>query len=253
MTAAESRAEVLTRLRSYVERARGFSGWQFSGVRERALVPLSWDYPALVRRYAVGARSVLDMDTGGGELLARLRDGLPPFVVATEEWHVNAPVAYRRLAPLGLHVVRAGCSALPFADASFDLVINRHGALAPAEVARVLRAGGRFVSQQVGARNWQELRHHFPRMREPDHTFADYESELIAVGLCVTARDNDRPVAYATLGDVAYMLTVTPWTIPDFDVERDLEALLALEAAYSTIDGVVLTENRCLIIAEKPL
>ena len=47
------------------------------------------------------------------------------------------------------------------------------------------------------------------------------------------------------------MLMVTPWTVPNFDVERDLEALLALETERMTPDGLVLTESRFLIVAEK--
>ncbi len=45
--------------------------------------------------------------------------------------------------------------------------------------------------------------------------------------------------------------TRPPWTIPEFDLERDLEALLELEVERQTDDGVVLTESRFLIIAEK--
>jgi hypothetical protein len=50
---------------------------------------------------------------------------------------------------------------------------------------------------------------------------------------------------------MVFMLLITPWTIPDFDVERDLESLLALEADCSTDDGLVMTWSRFLIVAEK--
>ena len=48
------------------------------------------------------------------------------------------------------------------------------------------------------------------------------------------------------------MLLVTPWTIPDFNVDRDLDALLELEDECSTADGLVLTWSRFLLVAEKP-
>jgi SAM-dependent methyltransferase len=38
---------------------------------------------------------------------------------------------------------------LPFRDGAFELVVNRHEAFAAAEVARVLRSGGVFLTQQV--------------------------------------------------------------------------------------------------------
>ncbi len=49
------------------------------------------------------------------------------------------------------------------------------------------------------------------------------------------------------------MLTVAPWTIPDFDIDRDLDALLAVERDCRTDEGLVLTESRYLIVVEKPV
>jgi hypothetical protein len=63
---------------------------------------------------------------------------------------------------------------------------------------------------------------------------------------------HDYRVAYASLGDMVFMLLITPWTIADFDVERDLETLLALEADHTTEDGLIMTWSRFLIVAEKP-
>ncbi len=40
---------------------------------------------------------------------------------------------------------------VPFRDACFDLVINRHEAFEAEEVARVLAAGGRFLTQQASS------------------------------------------------------------------------------------------------------
>ena len=253
MTTADQRTEALERLRPYVERARSFTGWDLSQIPVRLLEPgPPWDYKQLVREHGQQARSALDMGTGGGEALAELRDGLPARLVATEEWHVNAPVARRRLAPLGVEVVHCSDLRLPFADASFDLVINCHEWLDPVDVARVLRPGGRVITQQVGANNWRELRRHFPRRTDFGDIYGDYTGGFAAAGLRVTGRKHDYAVAYASLGDIVYMLTVSPWEIPDFDLERDLDALLALEADRRTEHGIVLTESRFIIVAEKP-
>ena len=46
---------------------------------------------------------------------------------------------------------------LPFGNAEFDLVINRHESYEPAEVRRILHPGGRFVTQQVGGQNNTDL------------------------------------------------------------------------------------------------
>ncbi len=251
--ASFDRKAELARLRPWVQAARDFSGWDFSKVHVRELEPgPPWDYEALVREAAAGQRRILDMGTGGGELLADLREALPEKVVATEEWDINAPVAYRRLSPLGVDVVWCASLLLPFSKGSFELVINRHEALDSVEVARVLTPGGLLLTQQVGMHNNHELRPFFPRMNDADDDFARYTQELAARGFEVESKDHDFKVAYASLGDFVYLLCVTPWTIPGFDVERDLEALLAFEADRLTEDGIVVTECRFLLTARKP-
>jgi hypothetical protein len=59
-------------------------GWDLSwleGRADEALPP--WDYAAMVREAAASSRRMLDVDTGGGEFLARLAP-FPGSVVATE-------------------------------------------------------------------------------------------------------------------------------------------------------------------------
>ncbi|MEX0786675.1 MAG: class I SAM-dependent methyltransferase [Dehalococcoidia bacterium] len=247
--------DALERLRPYADRARDFSGWQFPGlVVDHFEGGPPWDYGAIVREHAVGRASALDMGTGGGEVLSRMRGALPERVVAIEEWHVNAPVARDLLAPLGVAVVRARSIELPFHDAAFDLVLNRHEELDPGEVARVLAPGGALITQQVGRSNWQELRTHFPRMTDFGDQRAAYASGLANAGLIVTTNvEHEFHTAFGSLGDIVYMLSVTPWSVSDFDVERDLEALLALEEACRTERGLVLTEGRYLLVAENPV
>ena len=48
------------------------------------------------------------------------------------------------------------------------------------------------------------------------------------------------------------MLVAAPWTIPEFDVERDLDALLDFERSVTREHGVVLTNGRYVIEAYKP-
>lgn len=250
----EKQRQALERLRPYVERARAFSGWSFGELEVRHLEPgPPWDYEAVVREHAPRSGWALDMGTGGGEVLSRLRDALPERVVATEGWEVNAPIAYRRLRPLGVEVVGTRNLRLPFRHEAFDLVINRHEELDPAEVARLLKPGGCVVTQQVGRHQLWELRQYFPRMTDFGDQRWEYARGFEAGGLRVTIdREHDYKVAFGTLGDLVFLLCVTPWSIPDFDIERDLDALLALEGERLMEDGLVLTETRYLLVAQKP-
>ena len=73
-----------------------------------------------------------------------------------------------------------------------------------------------------------------------------------AAGLTVDAQEHAWKVAYATLGDLVFQMLVTPWEVPDFDPEREIDTLLALEDACGGEHGIVLTEHRYLMTAQKP-
>ena len=136
--------------------AEPLSGWDFTRLAGRVVSdPLPWDYVALAAEAAGRAERVLDIDTGGGEVLATL--GVPSGSVALEPYPPNLPVARARLLPYGIEVRARTDRRLPCDSSDFDLVLNRHGALDPAEIARVLRPGGVFWTQQVGADNDAEL------------------------------------------------------------------------------------------------
>jgi SAM-dependent methyltransferase len=75
----------------------------------------------------------------------------PELAYATEAYAPNVPVAKKRLEPLGVRVTAIDDDdSLPFDDAGFDLVLNKHESFSPAEVRRILRPGGTFLTQQVG-------------------------------------------------------------------------------------------------------
>jgi SAM-dependent methyltransferase len=248
------RARMLEHLAPYIERARSFSGWGFSGIRIKHLGPEPpWDYEAFVRAHAASARSMIDLGTGGGEFYSTIVGGFVGRAVATEEYHVNAPIARDRLAPLGVHVVRASADhAMPFADASFDLVIDRHEALNPMDVARTLRPGGTAITQQVTTGNWQEVHRWFPRRPDFGDHYARYQQGFRAAGLEVEAQEHEWKVAYESIGDFVYMLLVAPWEVPDFDPVAEIEEVIAMEDGLRTPDGIVVTFARYLIIARKP-
>ena len=195
---------------------------------------------------------MLDLGTGGGEVLARIVPGIDARVVATEEWHVNAPIAAKRLRALGGSVIRTDSTRLPFRAATFDLIIDRHEALDPADVSRVLAPGGTIVTQQCGPDDWPELGR-FLRKHVFDDHFTAYQEGFAAAGLIVDdAHWHEERIAFATLSDLVYMLLVASWSYPDFDPHHDIDALIDLEDALSTPDGIAVTEHRYLIRAHKP-
>jgi SAM-dependent methyltransferase len=214
---------------------------------------MSWNYGSLVRKAARFARVILDMGTGGGEFLDEVSSSLKGQVVTTEEWKVNVPVAKKRLRRFGFEVVECRSVQLPFKDASFDLVLNRQEDLEPSEVARIVSPGGRVITQQVGRNNWKELRRFFPRMTDPGDHRGQYARGFQDAGLkIITDLSHDYKVAYRALGDFVFMLAVTPWTVPDFSLEKDIDSLISLDKECHTANGLELTLSRFLIIADKP-
>src|SRR5207245_10505807 len=94
----------------------------------------------------------------------------------------------------------------------------------------------------------------FPRMHDFRPLYVRYRRGLQQEGMIVApAETRDIRVAYRGLGELVYLLCISPWTIPDFDpLGRDLVPLRRAEDRLTTTDGVALTESRFIIEARKP-
>jgi SAM-dependent methyltransferase len=211
-----------------------FTGWEFAnmGVRDD---PLPWSYSDLAAAALGRSRSVLDIGTGGREQLASLGPVWPDLVVATESWPPNVPVAARRLSPLGVFVVQDGGSGgepLPFCDGAFDLVLARHEAVVVGEIARALRPGGFFVTQQVVADNLDELRACFGIVRHKSLHNVDLSGNALeAAGLrVVEARDWHGRTWFDDVTALVSYLRAVPWELPGFDPDVHAGALFKLHA-----------------------
>ncbi|HEX9064148.1 MAG TPA: class I SAM-dependent methyltransferase [Streptosporangiaceae bacterium] len=250
-----------------------FTGWDFSWLHGRSsTTPLPWDYAAEVTAAAAAATSMLDMGTGGGEFLATL-PGRPARTVATEGWPPNVPVAAGRLHPVGVPVLHtpgapdnmsaeaqaelAGTSPpagrLPFRDGALDLVINRHESFSPREVGRVLRPGGRFITQQVDYRSDGEIYDllGLPMPAEPDSWLPLAVGQLTAAGLDVTIAKAGETMLYLNdVGALVYYLKIVPWIVPQYDVGEFLPRLRAIATARDKWPAPV-TGRRFLVVATR--
>jgi len=234
--------------------AAPFEGWDFSYLDGRVTeAEPPWDYLALARTAVSHSHDILDVATGGGEILSSLGP-FPGRVRATEGYVPNVAVARRRLAPLGIEVFQANtASGLPFDDSTFDLVINRHGGFRPEEMQRVLKPGGVFLSQQVGGDNLADLIADFgARPMWPDNTLARIAERFRSLG-CTVARAQEwrGPVTFADVGAIVYFLTAVPWVVDGFDVGRHLAVLEALERRRAAGRPLQFTYSRFLIEARK--
>jgi len=237
--------------------AASIQGWDFSWLEGRAVEERpSWHYSELVaQRYTRSSRA-LDLQSGGGELLARLR-ARPPFLVAVEGYPPNVEVIARQLCRLGAHVVAADSDrpSLPFVDGVFELVTSRHPVVTCwSEIARVLGPGGTYLSQQVGPHSVRELSEFMTgplpagSARDPDLARAVAE----ASGLSVVDLRVERPMTvFYDVGAVVFLLRLVVWIVPDFTVERYRDRLRAMHALIEREGSFVTYASRFLIEAIK--
>ncbi len=239
--------------------AAPIEGWDFSWLHGRATEERpSWGYSRLLAERARDAASLLDLQTGGGEVLGEL-PRLPPITVATEGWEPNVRRAAQRLRPRGASVVVAqeDRPMLPFGTGTFDLVVSRHPVVTWwDEVARVLRPGGRYLSQQVGPHTMREISEFFlgpqPAASQPRRPELARE-EATAAGLRVDDLRVERLRAtFADVGSVVYFLRLVIWTVPDFSVEKYRDRLTAMHHEITTSGPFVAHATRILIEATKP-
>ena len=210
------------------EEVQPFSGWDFSYLADRCVEEKPpWSYEDMVRELLSDSASVLDIGTGGGEKLLKFRDTLPPQTVATEGYRPNYLLARERLEPYGITVVECESNLereLPFDDASFDLVINRHTAFNLSEVERVLTPGGTFLTQQVDGNALHDLSDVFGYTQPWTFSTLDFvlvkarETTDLEVKI---AQEWAGKMIFRDVGAIVYHLKAVPWTAPqDFSVER---------------------------------
>jgi SAM-dependent methyltransferase len=235
------------------------SGWEFSWLDGRATEQRpSWGYQRIMGDRMAHASAALDIQTGGGEVLAGIPK-LPKLTVATESWPPNIARATRLLHPLGAAVVAHDDEPpLPFADEAFDLVVSRHPVTAWwEEIARVLQPGGTYFSQEVGPHSVFELVEWFLGPQPPevrgnrDPAVARAAAE--AAGLEVTdLRLESLRTEFFDIGAVIYFLRKVIWMVPGFTVAEYSGELRTLHDRIESEGPFVAYATLFLIEARKP-
>lgn len=234
------------------------SGWDFSWLDGRATEERpTWGYARQLADRLERASASLDIQTGGGEVLAEART-FPATAVATESWPPNVLKATRLLHPRGVVVVADPDSPpLPFADEGFDLVTSRHPAsIWWEEIARVLRPGGTYFAQHVGPASVFELIEFFlgpqpeaRRGRRPDDEAAAAQDAGLEIVDLQTARLR---IEIHDVAAVVYLLRKVIWWVPGFTVEKHRDRLRDLHDLIQQDGPFVAHSTRHLIEARKP-
>lgn len=233
-------------------------GWDFSHINGKyeAEHDLPWNYEEIVRTYLRPDKKLLDIDTGGGEFLLSLNH---PYcnLAATENYLPNVELCKKKLLPLGIDFQKAdGSERLPFEDQTFDLIINRHGDFNPNEIGRILKTGGIFITEQVGAENDRELvellLNDVPEIPFPNQYLKIARKAFEEIGFSVLkAEEAFRPIKFWDVGALVWFARIIEWEFPNFNVKGCLENLYHAQEILErkgVIEGKI---HRFLLVVKK--
>lgn len=234
-----------------------FSGWDFSHIGSRMVMePLIWSYHSEILPFVRTVETMLDMGTGGGEFLSSLQP-LPKETFATEAYEPNVPIAKKKLEPIGVKVVQINeGDKLPFENKQFELIINRHESYSPAELHRILKPDGMFITQQVGWKDNLELNQRlgYPveELENLDWDLKKVVNELEDAGFNIIKKQEAFPITRCfDVGAIVYYLKAIPWQIPEFSVEKYEKNLWYMHLEILEEGYIDLTSHRILILSEK--
>lgn len=251
--------EALYRICLAEEQCIHIHGWDFSHIHGRYQEEddLPWDYRQIVLQYLQPEHQILDLDTGGGEFLLSLHH---PYhhTSATEAYPPNAALCRETLLPLGIQFREAEANGpLPFPDNTFDLILNRHGTYNPKEIFRLLKPGGHFITQQVGAENDRALAELLlspvPPLPFPEQRLSIARHSAEEAGLkLLDGQEAFRPIRFWDVGALVWFARIIEWEFPGFSVDACFDRLLTAQTLLER-DGVIEGKiHRFLLIAEKP-
>ena len=232
-------------------------GWDFSHIEDKYMEEddLPWDYKTIIRKYLTTTMRILDYDTGGGEFLLSLKHPCS-LTAATEGFSPNVELCKETLLPLGIDFKPcADENNIPFADESFDIIINRHGSFDPKELYRLLKKGGLFITQQVGDNNDRELvemvlpntPRPFPALNLKAQTtaFEDAGFHILESG------EAFRPIRFYDIGAFVWFARIIEWEFPNFSVDNCFENLLKMQEILEENECVEGTIHRYYLVAKK--
>ena len=150
------------------------------------------------------------------------------------------------------------CSApsqVPFEDAAFDLIINRHGSFDPGEIYRLLRKDGMFITEQVGADNERDLVEMVLPGTEkpfPHNNLAEQREKFEKAGFQILqAEETLRPILFYDIGAFVWFARIIEWEFPGFSVEKCFDRLCRMQEILERDGKIQGTIQRYLIVAKK--
>lgn len=200
-----------------------------------AYLPLANATAELCVKYAAGG-SVLDVGCGEGYYTDLIEQRCGAEVSAFDISREAVKLAHRRNPRLSLAV--ASAYNVPVADESFDLVLNMFSPLAPSEVHRALKPGGKFIMAIPGEEHLFGLK--AATYKTP------YKNELSPLGLDGFELISKERVRYelklSSQSEIRSLFMMTPYAYRTGREER--ERVLSLSSLVTEVDFYLLAYRR---------
>jgi len=243
--------------KNFYDKVGRLNGWDFSKIKCET-VGDSWDFYREVKERCKPSHILLDVGTGGGENVlnisssAKLLVGIDNSNGMIEKAHSNL----KKSDVQNVEFFQMDSKALTFSPAHFDIASSCHAPFIASELAKVMKKGALFLTQQVSEHDKLNLKEAFGRgqcLGERDGSLKEkYMAELINAGFeLVQVREYDVTDYYSTPEDLIFLLKHTP-IIPRFgEEEEDFTILQKFIDANSSEKGIRTNSKRFMIIAVK--
>jgi len=231
-------------------------GWDFSQIKFSSEGPRI-NYCRVVESHLDKNQKLLDIGTGGGEKFLKFAPKVKEAIGIDVDPKM-IKTARENLRKSGLSNVKfevCDSEKLRLGDQEFDVVIDRQAPFNPKEVARVLKPGGVFITQQVSEGdklNFKEIFRRGDSYGIKSGTLKNrYLGELRKAGMEIIEEKTANTIEYyRSMDDVIFLLANTP-IVPDFDFEREQDKLKQIEERFTTEKGIKTNAERFLIVAKK--
>jgi ubiquinone/menaquinone biosynthesis C-methylase UbiE len=243
--------------KSFYDKIGKINGWDFSKLQVMS-DGVEWNFYEEVTKRCKSSDILLDIGTGGGENVLKIASSLL-FLIGIDLSIGMMETAQSNLSKANVSNVRffqMSCDDLLFPAEFFDVVSSCHAPFSSNEVAKVLKNGGTFLTQQVSEADKLNLKEAFGRGQAFEKTDGilnnKYIRELKQAGFSdIQSFDYNAIEYYQRPEDLMFLLKHTP-IIPYFGKERkDFDILNAFIEKNRTKKGICTNSKRFLIIAKK--
>ncbi len=237
---------------------KGYQSDLIRGIDE----PRPWNLTAEILRFANLHHTMLDIGSGSASKLLPLSKHFNK-IIALEPSHEMRELAQETITnnkTTNIEIIEGYANNLPFQDNTFELVTCM---LAPCdidEVFRVLKPGGIFINETIGAADKIEFKKEFGKDEQNNwrgqflqftpEDFIKFQQENYQKKFSDIKIENGFWATYYTKQGLIELCQHTP-TIKNFALTKDEEYLNKAIAKCTTDKGIKLIQNRLLITAKK--